>query len=285
MDPKKHIATKFLNFYLYSSLHIALCATALVAYTYLSYRVQIDVAYLLFVGASTILTYSLHRLVGIRRMGRFSEEGRFAIVKEYQSHIRFYAVLSAMACIILFWTFSLQTQVYLAAAAIVSLGYTLPIFGAGRRLRDFAFIKIFMIAGVWAFVTETAILVSDPEAVASSGAIAVAFGERFCYFVAITLPFDIRDLAVDKDSQVQTLPSLLGISTSMIISYALIGIAISITLLSRPVHQGIPLLLCYLVSALLIYLSTGRQADYWYSGLLDGTMLVPLAILLALSAL
>jgi len=256
---------------------------ALVVFTYRSQRLEIDISYVLFVGASTMLTYSLHRLVGIRRMGRFNKAGRFAIIQHYRSHIVFYAVLSAIVCGVLFWLFDWQMQVYLACAAIISLSYTLPIFGAGRRLRDFAFIKIFMIAMVWSFVTEAIILLE--ESTGSRVMTLLAFVERFLYFVAITIPFDIRDIVIDKSSKVRTLPTTLGIGNSLLISYSCLVFAIVIALVSRPSEQSLPLTTCYGVSVLLVFLSKDKKADLWYSGFLDGTMSLPLLVYLLYSTI
>ena len=48
------------------------------------------------------------------------------------------------------------------------------------------------------------------------------FFERFLFIMAITIPFDIRDLKIDNQVGLKTIPSILGIKKSKMIAYFLL---------------------------------------------------------------
>ena len=96
MDNQIHkntgIGYAILHFYLYSSLHIAVCAVAITLFTYLNQLSTTDTSYVYFVGASTLLLYSVHRIIGIRKSESYVNQGRFAIIAKYNSHLIIYSI-------------------------------------------------------------------------------------------------------------------------------------------------------------------------------------------------
>jgi len=278
---KVPIHKHLINFYLYSSLHISLCAAALTLFTYMSYHIEVDFAYVFFVGFSTMLTYGLHRVVGIKKMDTFSNVGRFGIVKQFKSHIVGYTIIAGLLCLSLFFILSSLQQVAIIVAGAISLSYTLPIFSKGKRLRDFAFIKIFLIAIVWALVSETIVLLETDSTI---GFMILPFIERVLFFIAITIPFDIRDQKVDKTSGVTTLATSLGVESARNLAYVLLLFA-AITCLSNSIdiNSAISKIICYVMASCLIYKSKEHSSDIWFSGFLDGTMMIPLAVYTILS--
>jgi len=152
--------------------------------------------------------------------------------------------------------------------------YTLPIFTNGKRLRDFAFIKIFLVSIVWALTTGGLILLGDDASLQYLTTGLVYSLSLYCYIMAITLPFDVRDLAVDKELNVSTIPSRIGRKWTLRLSLILLFFAMTfIFLLPISAKFTGSLTITYLLSGILIH-------DYWYSGLLDATMMLPLISLL-----
>ena len=94
---------KFVNFYIYSSLHIGLAAVALTYQTCAVFNLNINYYYLSLVFAATVFIYCTHRIIGFQRMPSWLEEGRFTIIKKYKSHIKIYAVLGLIGSGILFF--------------------------------------------------------------------------------------------------------------------------------------------------------------------------------------
>jgi len=269
-----------LNFYLYSSLHIGICSVLLYMFTMERFTLVLDRNYLIFLLASTIFTYSIHRIIGMNKVKKFAHKGRFAVIARFRTHIIAYAILGGLASIGLYVAFDQQLQFLLLGAGILSVLYTLPIFGKKMRLRDFSYIKIFLIAGVWAYVTETIpLLLNGIE----RDLVSFLFIERVCFFLAITIPFDIRDLEVDKVNNVKTIPTLLGSTNATYLSLTLILIAALIDwFVVQESELGVySTIVAYALTAVLIWLVRRRKSDYFFSGMLDATIMLPYLLLMA----
>jgi len=210
----------------------------------------------------------------------FADKGRFAVIDQYKRHIGVYALASLAVCSYLFVQFSQYLQFLLVGAGIVSLLYTIPLFTKKRRLRDFAYIKIILIAIVWSYVTESVPLLNSDK---FSTPIVLLFIERCLFFIAITIPFDIRDLEIDSINNVATIPSKIGTAQSIILAYILISICM-ISEISMAVigvlswQDAIVLIMTYGLTGLLIHFIGDKENDYYYSGLLDTTIALPYLI-------
>ena len=269
---------KILNFYIYSSLHIGIAAVALIYQTCQVFGLTINGYYASFSFCATIFIYCAHRTIGIQRMPDWLNEGRFAIIKKYKSHIQIYALLGLLGCGILFFFLPFRVMVLLVIPSLFSVAYVLPIFKNKFRLRDFNYIKIFLIAIVWAYITATIPLCFESTDV-DLLTIAMVSLERALFIFAITIPFDIRDYEIDEESKVTTLAHKLGKEGARKLSIVLIFSALLINFTLR--SNGILLdthyfaLLCFYVSLIFIIIYTVKyKSDYMYSGILDGTMIL-----------
>ena len=175
---------------------------------------------------------------------------------------------------------------WLMAPSLLAIAYVLPLFG-GKRLRDFDFVKIFFVALVWAWACSLIPLIELGYKI--DGEMLLRFASSFFFIFAITVPFDIRDLDIDDHSRVKTLPSLLGVERSRQLSYLLLAFAIGIDILSF--GQGyislVQLLahgLTYFYCIVLIRVLKPGLHDYYYTGLLDGSIIL-LAILIFIPSL
>lgn len=268
---------KIIDFYIYSSLHIALGAALSVVLIYLIARSEINYNYVWFVFSSTIFIYCSHRIIGIRKVKKFQNQGRFAIIKKYWNHLLIYSIISAVATIYFYFQLGLTLQALMILPGIISILYVIPVFSKRKRLRDFQGIKIFLIAISWGFTIGLIPLI-DLE-IGTASAISLITLEKTLFILAITLPFDVRDLQVDASNQVKTLPSILGAKKSYTLAYSLMNLAIilviSLTFLGTySFTAGILISIGYLITIISIYLSRGKEDDYYYSLLLDGTIIL-----------
>ena len=230
-----------------------------------------------------MVVYSIHRIIGIRKLASLSDQGRFVIISNYQKHIQVYA-FTALFCLGYF-SLQLNTLLYphFLIMGILSIGYTLPLI-AGKRLRDFHYVKIFIIAIVWSYVINLPLII-EPLPLWTTGQLLT---EKFCFLLAITIPFDIRDRNIDGD--LKTLPSLLGIRSAYAFSLILLVVGFYLTLNIRcSMDHGLDgvdqvwllsNVIGYLCTALLVMLSRNKKSDYYYGGLLDGTLWLKGSLLL-----
>ena len=139
------------------------------------------------------------------------------------------------------------------------------------------YIKIFIIAGVWAFVTVIFPIKSFGKEWYSCDTFMVV--ERMAFVLAITIPFDIRDMAFDAKTGVKTIPLSIGIQKSKWLSIFLLIASFStacmiymmgVYLLNTLIAIGISIL----ISAFVIYKIDDKRTDYFYYFLVDGLLLL-----------
>ncbi len=269
---------RFIDLVLYGNFWIALGALALTAQTQIILGDELVWNPLLgFVFCATWLLYALHRIVGILRLKDFLDVERYSVISRFRNHIIIYAFVAGIGTIWYFFQLPFRVQVTSVMPSLFSLAYVLPVFGKSRRLRDFDQIKIYLVAFVWAWVSVALPVVYSEVAIDTS--IIMMFLERALFVFAITLPFDIRDLQVDGHTNVRTIPGIIGAVKSIRIGIILLIIALVLVFGNYFVgfySLSITLLLCAsLLSTLyLVSFSNVERHDYFYSGLMDGTMLL-----------
>ena len=229
-----------------------------------------------FIATGTLVIYAIHRLMAMRLQQAPVYSGRFRIMRAYQSHILGYAALAALVGAFSFFQLEHRVQLILLTPSLAALAYVLPIF-RGRRLRDFPYLKIFLIAFSWAWLTVVGPLVQWGQALDAQ--IFWMLLERASFIFAITIPFDIRDLELDQGTKVRTIPGRYGIPRAKRIAYlALVLMLLAVTYNTYTGHYSMAmagvLALSALLSAVLIYHAHAQRHDYYYTGLLDGVMVV-----------
>ena len=270
---------KFIDLILYGNFWIALGALAMCLQSQLLINGVITLSPLsYFVFFSTLFLYAVHRIVGISKLHEYFEVERYGVIVNYKSHIRIYAIVGLLGATWFFLMLSSSMQMAVIIPALLSMGYAMPFLsGKKKRLRDFHNVKIFLIAGVWAMVTVgLPALKNNPNSLIS---FILLFLERAIFIFAITLPFDIRDLKVDAHSDVRTIPAKIGERKSRQLGLACILLVFFLSLGNffqglYTIEQLAGMTISLVLTALLIQKSTADQHDYFYSGLMDGTMIL-----------
>lgn len=268
---------KIIDLIFYSNLWIALCAAAMCAQTQFILTKQLELNWLLgLVFFSTLFIYALHRIIGISKVSEFRNMERYAIIEKFKHHISFYALLSGIGVAVCFLKLSFTIQLSLIIPGLISIGYVLPFLSGKKRLRDLNHIKIFLIAIVWSWVTV--FLPALELGQANSEYIYLMILERAIFIFAITLPFDIRDLKVDSHSQVKTIPAVIGVQKTMLLGTISLGIVFILCLLNWYFEgYDLKILIGMLFSIastwILLEQSSKIKHDYFFTGLVDGTMI------------
>ncbi|MEM9918252.1 MAG: hypothetical protein AAF990_09170 [Bacteroidota bacterium] len=263
---------------LYGNFWIALCATALCLQIQLvlGRPFQWD-AVVGFSTFGTLFLYAVHRIVGINNLKNFFEVDRYHVIAHFKHHIRVYACIGLIGSGYYFFQLQRATQLVLVLPGLLSLGYVVPFLGQKRkRLRDLDFVKIYLVAIVWAWITVVLPLMEYQQAFGFASILMIL--ERALFIFAITLPFDIRDLKVDQFGQVKTIPAIIGEKRTRQLAIACLFAAalIAFVLFGKGSYSStvlLALLISYFISILLVQKSNVQQHDYFYSGLMDGTMI------------
>jgi len=274
----KEIGKKIINLILYSNLFIATCALFSILTTKLVILHTIKISPLEgLIFFSTLFIYALHRIIGVLRLEPFKGKGRYKIIAAYRSHISIYAVISGLGCIICAVLLPIETLLWFFFPALISLAYIIP-FYKNKRLRDFNFIKIFLIAFIWTIVTVWIPLLHYGEAMEGNWFLLL---EKFLFIFAITLPFDWRDVEVDRHLDVETIPSNLGETKTLLLIFFLFFIKNSLFFLLK-IEYFFPFLMADLLSMIIVYFAIHKNKDVYYTLGVDGTMILQLLVLMLL---
>jgi 4-hydroxybenzoate polyprenyltransferase len=275
-----------INLLLYGHFWIAAAALAMTIQTHLLLEGSWNWSDLdAFIASGTLTIYALHRMVVLRLAGEHRPEGRFEIMETFRWHIIAYAALAAIIAAYFYWQLPASLKLSLLIPNLIALGYVLPLLN-GRRLRDLPYLKIFLISLSWAWITVIAPAQSVGLAIDRS--ILLMALERACFIFAITIPFDIRDMVQDQQAAVSTLPGQWGILRAKRTALVALMMMMLLVLLNFGLGYytpgiGLGLFFSAISSAVLIWKATPERHDYYFTGLLDGTMILQLGLVWLLS--
>ncbi len=177
-------------------------------------------------------------------------------------------VSSVITLVLFFKIFSFHDFIKLLPFSFVSLFYSVSLFSKNKSLRDIPFLKIFLIAITW---TVTSVVLPFLElGLTINLEMILLFIFNFLFTIALTIPFDIRDLAHDHKNT-KTIPLYFGVKTSKNIAKTLLGVCFLISVFSFfTLGQVIPLVVAFV----LIIKVKENQTELFYSGLIDGVFLL-----------
>jgi 4-hydroxybenzoate polyprenyltransferase len=241
--------------------------------SFLLFDLSYNLFYLLFIGSATSLLYALHRLIGIDLVGRYKYTGRFGKIYNMRLLLLFIGLGTAVLSWIFFLKLSIKVQITLIVPGIISILYVLPIF-AGKRLRDLPLIKIFLVAIVYSYVC---VFIPGMMADFHIYPVLLIFFGRLFFIFGITIPFDIRDVNIDGETEVKTIISQLGIKSSKGLAIGLLLLALTLSCIfiintQLSLQFLIPEMIVHIICILMVYYAEARRSDFYYAFLLDGTM-------------
>jgi len=121
------------------------------------------------------------------------------------------------------------------------------------------------------------ILLNDTNPFSENNILHVAV--RFTFMISICIPFDIRDMEIDKKENIFTLSQKLGenktrwIAFGFMLFYTLLIVTeFSLHMFSMKIF--IALILTAIVNAIIVLMSSSKRSEYFYTALLDGTMIL-----------
>ncbi len=206
-----------------------------------------------FIFFSTILMYAIHRLIGLSKINAPPSKEHLKISSLFGQAVFIYAILAAIGSAYFFLHLSSNLQLSFIAPIIISALYVLPFSKSGKRLRDFHFIKIFLISIIWAWVTV--LIPAQERDMRLNIPTLFIYIERALFVFAITLPFDIRDMSVDQSTSLKTIPVVIGIKRTKIIAAISIFLMISLSsLLFKMDIYNRSYLTALFISAIIFYI-------------------------------
>lgn len=201
------------DFYIYSSLHVALAVFSLAWLTLLEFELDFDQNVLFFIYFASITGYNFVKYFGV---AKFHHRRLTAWLKIIQ--------LFSLICFVVMCYFAfmlqLKTLLFIAGFGIVTFLYAIPFLprrlfmDEQKNLRNIGGLKVYVIAMVWAGVTVLLPLLNSNYNFDSD--VWIITIQRFILVMILMLPFEIRDLRYDS-LKLSTIPQKIGVKYTKLI--------------------------------------------------------------------
>ncbi|UUC46924.1 hypothetical protein [Flavobacterium cerinum] len=248
---------KLLDFYINGSIHVAVAVFALVQMTFHFFHIPFDGPMSLFAFCGTIVGYNFVKYDALARAKKLKMSRQLKAI----------VVLSAIALGGTLYSFLLlqrQTQVLALAFLGLTLLYTLPVFPKLGNARNWAGVKIYIVAFCWAGITMFLPVLN--AGLDFSPDVFLKFFQRFLLVIILILIFEIIDLKQDNVA-LQTVPQRLGVQRTKWLNLFLL-IPFYLLEFFKSDFQIIQLwinLILIIVIALFTLFSSPKRSDYYTS--------------------
>jgi 4-hydroxybenzoate polyprenyltransferase len=236
--------------------------------------------YLFLVFFATLFEYNLYRFLGVLNSSNGLKYPNYVNLKNELVGIYLLVMFSVLGFMVALIKAKFIVLLALAPIAGITLFYSTPLGKQHKgffKLRQVPYLKIFMIAFVWALVTVLLPVIHAERSFNIWIILALIF-ERFLFVFAITIPFDIKDMAVDKKAGLKTIPLLIGKKKSIQLAILLLIFSLLISVIQYGLTMQWYLLAAMVLSVIstiifILYKKMNNEMLYHY-GILDGTMLL-----------
>lgn len=267
-----------LNFYINSSIHVALAVYALTWVTLLKFGLDYDENVLYFVFFATITGYNFVKYFGVAKFHHRSLAGWLKVIQVF-SFIAFIA-MSYYAL-----QLEMKTLILLSVLGLITFLYAIPLMpmryfrDSQKNLREIGGLKVYVIALVWTFTTVLLPLI-DNEINLTTDVIIISI-QRFIFVIVLMLPFEIRDLNYDS-LKLATIPQKIGIKKTKIIGVLLLMVFFFLDYFKDELtgNSILSTLVILFVTLLLLLFSNKKQSKYYSAFWVESVPIIWLVILL-----
>jgi 4-hydroxybenzoate polyprenyltransferase len=269
---------KLLIVVLYSSIFISFCGFSLTVETYLLTNLPISLPMAWLVFMATLFTYNLSSVQA--ELARFiygkKSQGKSWVMRN-RFELSVLGTVSLMAATVIYFYFKLKVNFwFILHLAVISIAYTVPILYKARKaqpLRKVPLLKVFLIAYVWAAVTVFFPLLDAGIEIWEKQAL-LLFVRRFLFILALALLFDIRDYTYDRSTSILTVPGLIGVQQTKLLSLSLLLLYCILVATTETGAIQIALITGAVGAAAVVLFSTEYKKRVYYLVLADGAMLL-----------
>ena len=200
------------DFYINSSIHVALSCYAMVRMTEYMFHISPEAATANFAFFGTIIGYNFVKYDALARAKKIQMRKELKAI-----------VLFSLCSVILvgYYFFKLErvTQITAVIFLSITLLYTLPFFPNKKNARNWAGVKIYIVALCWVGVTLGLPILDAGIAITMDFYLKCV--QRFILIFVLVLIFEIIDLAKD-DPHLKTVPQQIGVKQTKILGLLLL---------------------------------------------------------------
>lgn len=179
-----------------------------------------------------------------------------------------FSAFAAGFCLIQIIQLKYDALLLLIFASVSSVLYVIRI--GNKNAREVPYLKIHLIAFTWVFVLVLfPILNENIEA-----HVLWMFVAHYFYVVAVTIPFDIRDLKYDNPSH-KTIPQVIGVFFAKMNGIILLMLFSGIMLWQEPALTSNWMFhFAVIVQIFLVANMNEKRSDFYCAGLIDGAIMI-----------
>ena len=224
------------------------------------------------IGFGTLFMYNFQRILAFPALKPLpSERLQWMMIHKLGVSLTAALALSFAAVLSFLAIFEWSALILLVAALVLGVFYSGKIPGLRMPLREIPYIKIHVIAFVWLMCCGYFPWLNS----ATGDSHAFAFVSiHYAYLIAITIPFDIRDMQNDYGTQ-RTIPQVLGARKSVLLGqvllllFAFLAVWLDPVLIYRPLFS-----IAVLYQLLLLQICRPGSPDWLFSGMIDGGIIL-----------
>ncbi len=211
------VLKRIFDFYINSSIHVALAVCGLVWVTLLNFNVGADLDFIYFIFFATVTGYNFVKYFGLAKFHHRSLAG-------WLKAIQIFSFLCFIGLVYFTFKLKMETIVYFGVLGVITFIYAIPflpkkVFMDAGNLRAISGLKIYVIAFVWMAVTVIVPLLN--EGYTLNNDVLIEAIQRYLYVIIAMLPFEIRDMRYDS-IKLSTIPQRIGVARTKIIGVLLI---------------------------------------------------------------
>ncbi len=261
----------FLDIFIHRYIYLGLCTAGLTYFTYFSLALPIDILYVASILSGTFLIYNYHSF--------FSLSPKMLIDQLIKSPLIILYLISTVFLLVL--SISVTYVWILLLALVIVMGYYSVGVFKNYTFRK-SWIKPLSIGIVYALITLT-----YPAATAHLPWLLILSLtlERIVFIAALALIFDVGDVEKDRLEVHPTVPTLLGVRTSIVIAILWVVLACIVNIYAFSEHwvkqiNFYALLVTYLVAVILFISASPLHRKSFYLVYVDGMIGLPFIIFL-----
>lgn len=269
------------DFYINSSIHVALAVYAMSWITLIEFGVAYDENVLYFIFYASITGYNFVKFFGLAKFHHRSLASWLKIIQVFS----FFCFL-----LMVFYAFRLHRETFwiVVGSAVVTFLYAIPflprkmLYDSKQNLRSISGLKAHVIALVWAVVTVILPLVNNQIEIDFDVIVTVL--QRFMFVLVLILPFDIIDMSYDS-LKLATIPQKIGIKNTKILGVLLLIAFVLMEFLKDELVEIniLVLFIVAIVTALFVLFSKKERSRYYSVFWVEGLPIFWLMLMLLLN--
>jgi len=255
----KRLLVFVFDFYIQSSIHVAIAVVSLLYVFTVSLKVPCDIDLIGALFFGSITGYNFVKYASVAKLHHRSLTRSLKIIQ-----------LFSLFCFLMMCFYAAQlpfrTLSVFGLIGLLTFLYAVP-FIASKNMRSISGLKIYVVALSWVLavvVSPTIHYNLNFESI-----IFIKIIQIFCLVVALIIPFDIRDLAYDTD-YLKTIPQRLGVQKAKWITFVLMFFIGLLEVYFQGIVYGILLLPMCLLVITLVNVMPLKAHKYYCSFWIEG---------------